>query len=94
MPGYGITLQNGFEDVFTSTAMAALEWGAMAYARGLINNQQVSHILGNDERINSAVCSCARRRCRGVRATPRTGAKKMMVALVAKPTHHSCLAGS
>ena len=29
-------MQNGFEDVFTSTAMAALEWGAMPYAKGLV----------------------------------------------------------
>jgi hypothetical protein len=34
LPGYGITLQNGFEDVFTSTAMAALEIGALPYAKG------------------------------------------------------------
>ena len=34
LPGYGITMQNGFEDVFTSTAMAAVEWGAMPYAKG------------------------------------------------------------
>ena len=38
-PGYGQTMQDGFQDVFTSTAAAALEWGAMAWARGLIDNQ-------------------------------------------------------
>ena len=25
LPGYGITMQNGFEDVFTATAVAAVE---------------------------------------------------------------------
>ncbi len=38
LPGYGVTLQNGFEDVFTSTATAALEWGAFPYAKGVIDN--------------------------------------------------------
>ena len=33
IPGYGITLQDGFQDTFTSTATAALEWGSMLYAR-------------------------------------------------------------
>ena len=34
-----ITIQNGFEDTFTATAMGALEVGAMPYARGLIDHQ-------------------------------------------------------
>jgi len=38
LPGYGITLQDGFQDTFTSTATAALEWGAFPYARGVIDN--------------------------------------------------------
>lgn len=33
LPGYGIQMQNGFEDTFTATAMAALEAGALPYAR-------------------------------------------------------------
>ena len=47
LPGYGITMQNGFEDVFTATAMAALEWGAMPYAKGLID-AQYRHYIRND----------------------------------------------
>ena len=47
LPGYGIAMQNGFEDVFTATAMAALEVGAMAYARGLIDHQW-RHIIRYD----------------------------------------------
>ena len=39
LPGYGIAMQNGFQDTFTATATAALEVGAMAYARGLIDHQ-------------------------------------------------------
>ena len=31
MPGYGISLQDGFEDTFTATAMGALEMGAFPY---------------------------------------------------------------
>lgn len=38
IPGYGITLQDGFQDTFTSTATAALEWGAWPYAKGVIDN--------------------------------------------------------
>ena len=38
LPGYGVTLQDGFQDTFTSTATAALEWGAWPYARGVIDN--------------------------------------------------------
>ena len=39
LPGYGIYMQNGFEDTFTATAMGALESGAMRYAKGLIEHQ-------------------------------------------------------
>ena len=39
LPGYGLTMQNGFQDVFTTTAQAALEFGAMPWARGLIDHQ-------------------------------------------------------
>ena len=38
MPGYGISLQDGFQDTFTATATAALEWGAIPYAKGVIDN--------------------------------------------------------
>jgi len=38
LPGYGITLQDGFEDTFTATATGAIEWGAIPYARGVIDN--------------------------------------------------------
>lgn len=38
LPGYGISLQDGFQDVFTSTTTVALEWGAIPYARGVIDN--------------------------------------------------------
>ncbi len=31
-------MQDGFQDTFTSTATAALEWGAFPYARGVIDN--------------------------------------------------------
>ena len=37
-------MQHGFEDVFTANAMAALEWGAMPYARGLLENQYSNYI--------------------------------------------------
>ena len=39
LPGYGIAMQNGFEDTFTATAMGALEVGAMRYAKGLLDHQ-------------------------------------------------------
>eukprot|EP00966_Prymnesium_polylepis_P014580 336583-Prymnesium_polylepis.1 len=51
LPGYGITMQDGFEDVFTSTAMAALEWGAMPYSKGLID-AQYRHYIRDDGLIN------------------------------------------
>eukprot|EP01048_Picozoa_sp_COSAG05_P018612 COSAG05_NODE_2752_length_2684_cov_3.365571_1_plen_528_part_10 len=38
-PGYGINMQDGFQDTFTTTAQAALEQGAELWARGLINHQ-------------------------------------------------------
>jgi hypothetical protein len=38
LPGYGISLQDGFQDTFTSTATAALEFGAWPYAEGVIEN--------------------------------------------------------
>ena len=40
-------MQNGFEDIFTSTAMAALEMGAMPYAKGLIENEFAHYIRDN-----------------------------------------------
>jgi hypothetical protein len=44
LPGYGIAMQNGFEDTFTATAMGALEMGAMAYARGLVDHQWANYV--------------------------------------------------
>ena len=38
-PGYGWRGQDGFQDVFTSTATMALEWGALPFAKGVIDNQ-------------------------------------------------------
>ena len=38
-PGYGNIDNNGLLPVFIATATAALEWGAMHYARGVIDNQ-------------------------------------------------------
>jgi hypothetical protein len=40
-------MQNGFEDVFTATALAAVEVGALPYAKGLIDNQ-FSHYIRDD----------------------------------------------
>jgi len=37
-PGYGINMQDGFQDTFTTTAQAALEMGAVSWARGLIDH--------------------------------------------------------
>ena len=31
LPGYGISLQDGFEDTFTASATAALEYGSFPY---------------------------------------------------------------
>ena len=47
LPGYGITLQDGFEDTFTATATAALEWGALKYARGVIDNWLRYYVRNN-----------------------------------------------
>eukprot|EP00966_Prymnesium_polylepis_P166755 3854484-Prymnesium_polylepis.1 len=44
LPGYGIAMQNGFEDTFTATAMGALEAGAMVYAKGLIDHQWLNFV--------------------------------------------------
>ena len=38
LPGYGISLQDGFQDTNTATATGALEWGAVPYAHGVIDN--------------------------------------------------------
>jgi hypothetical protein len=38
LSGYGIYMQNGFQDTFTGTAMGALEMGAMPYG-ALISDQ-------------------------------------------------------
>ena len=47
IPGYGITLQDGFQDVETSTITAALELGAMPYAEGVIDNQLRYYVRDN-----------------------------------------------
>merc|ERR1740117_87139 len=44
LPGYGIQMQNGFEDTFTATAMGALESGAMVYAKGLISHHWRNYV--------------------------------------------------
>lgn len=46
-PGYGDIVHDGLLGVFTATATAALEWGAMPYARGVIDNQ-FSHYVRVD----------------------------------------------
>lgn len=46
-PGYGISLQDGFQDTFTSTATAALEVGAFPYARGVIDNWLKYYVRNN-----------------------------------------------
>ena len=38
-PGYGDISHDGLTEVFSATATAALEFGAMPYARGVIDNQ-------------------------------------------------------
>ena len=56
LPGYGIAMQNGFEDVFTATVMAALEVGAMTYARGLVDHPQAWHtfsLIPSDQSLSS-----------------------------------------
>ena len=46
-PGYGISLQDGFQDTFTATATAALEWGAFPYAKGVIDNHFKYYVQAN-----------------------------------------------
>lgn len=61
-PGYGWWGQNGFQDVFTSTATMALEWGALPFARGVIDNQFENYVR-HDGLINyraTEVPSCSR----------------------------------
>eukprot|EP01047_Picozoa_sp_COSAG01_P004966 COSAG01_NODE_166_length_23296_cov_140.506014_7_plen_123_part_00 len=47
LPGYGISLQDGFEDTFTATATAALEFGSIPYAKGVINNWLLYYVRDN-----------------------------------------------
>ena len=47
LPGYGISLQDGFEDTFVSTATAALEWGMTQYAAGVIDNWLRYYVRSN-----------------------------------------------
>ena len=47
LPGYGITLQDGFEDTFTATATGALEWGSLPYAKGVIDNWLRYYVRSN-----------------------------------------------
>jgi len=47
LPGYGISLQDGFQDTFTATATAALEWGSFPYARGVIDNWLRYYVRSN-----------------------------------------------
>eukprot|EP00911_Craspedida_sp_UC1_P000935 UC1_evm4s707 len=47
LPGYGVSLQDGFEDVETNTAYAALEIGAIPYAKGVIDNWLTYYIRDN-----------------------------------------------
>merc|ERR1711908_190169 len=37
-PGYGIPGNNGFQEVFTASMMASLEWGSFEYAYGVAEN--------------------------------------------------------
>ncbi|KAL3908711.1 MAG: hypothetical protein SGPRY_009692, partial [Prymnesium sp.] len=47
LPGYGISLQDGFQDTFTATATGALEWGALPYAKGVISNWLKYYVRDN-----------------------------------------------
>jgi hypothetical protein len=47
LPGYGISLQDGFEDTFTATATAALEYGSIPYAKGVIDNWLLYYVRDN-----------------------------------------------
>eukprot|EP00729_Bicosta_minor_P012126 gene12126-30363_t len=38
LPGYGLSMQDGFQDTFTATMTGALEMGSMPYARGVMDN--------------------------------------------------------
>lgn len=44
VPGYGINMQDGFEDTFTATVHAALEMGAMKWAKGLVDHQFSNYV--------------------------------------------------
>ena len=46
-PGYGDVSHDGLTEVFTATATAALEFGAMPYAKGVIDNQ-FTHYVRDD----------------------------------------------
>jgi len=46
-PGYGISLQDGFEDTFTASATGALEFGSIPYAKGVIDNWLRYYIRSN-----------------------------------------------
>lgn len=47
LPGYGISLQDGFQDTFTASATGALEFGSIPYAKGVINNWLLYYVRGN-----------------------------------------------
>ena len=47
LPGYGISLQDGFEDTFTATATGALEFGSIPYAKGVIDNWLKFYVRSN-----------------------------------------------
>ena len=46
-PGYGDISHDGLTEVFTATATAALEFGSMPYAKGVIENQ-FTHYIRDD----------------------------------------------
>jgi hypothetical protein len=46
-PGYGDISHDGLTEVFTATVTAALEFGAMPYAKGVIDNQ-FTHYIRDD----------------------------------------------
>jgi len=47
LPGYGVSLQDGFQDTFTASATGALEMGAFPYARGVIDNWLRYYVRAN-----------------------------------------------
>ena len=47
VPGYGISLQDGFQDTHCSTVTAALELGAIPYAKGVIDNWLKFYVRDN-----------------------------------------------